>query len=53
MFRKYEKTPRILTPNFNVPGKLYLSKDEVKSLLAGEVVVEEKMDGANVGIKND
>ena len=50
MFRKYEKTYRISIPQFNVPGKHVLSKKDVKSLLGGKVTVEEKMDGANVGI---
>jgi len=50
MFRKYEKTYRILVPQINIKGKHYLSKDEVKKLLGGKVVITEKMDGANVGI---
>lgn len=45
MFRKYEKTFRI-----NRPGKLCLSPAEITRLFNGEVVVEEKLDGANVGI---
>lgn len=45
MFRKYEKTYRIDTP-----GKRNLDPATVKQLLAGQVVVEEKIDGANVGI---
>lgn len=50
MFRKYEKTYRIVVPEIDVRGKFFLSDKETKELLAGEVVVEEKMDGANVGI---
>lgn len=50
MFRKYEKTYRIIVPQVNLPGKLSLSKDEANSLLNGEVIVEEKLDGANTGI---
>lgn len=50
MFRKYEKTFRILVPQINVPGKLILSKNEAGALLSGRVTIEEKMDGANVGI---
>lgn len=50
MFRKYEKTYRIPISQLDVPGKHILSKKEVKALLQGKVVVEEKMDGANVGI---
>lgn len=50
MFRKYEKTYRIPIPQIVVPGKHVLSKKEVKALLQGKVVIEEKMDGANAGI---
>jgi ATP-dependent RNA circularization protein (DNA/RNA ligase family) len=50
MFKKYEKTYRILIPEINVKGKFDLSKQQTTDLLNGEVVVEEKMDGANVGI---
>lgn len=46
MFRKYEKTYRF----FPTPGKINLSKNDISELLSGEVIVEEKMDGANVGI---
>lgn len=46
MFRKYEKTFRI-SP---ISGKLVLTPEEVRTLFNGEVVIEEKMDGANVGI---
>ena len=45
MFRKYEKTFRLDTP-----GKRSLTKAELKQLLSGLVVVEEKLDGANAGI---
>lgn len=50
MFRKYEKTYRIKIPEFTVKGKFFLSKKEVKKLLAGWVAIEEKLDGANIGI---
>jgi ATP-dependent RNA circularization protein (DNA/RNA ligase family) len=49
MFLKYEKTFRIRIPQIKVPGKLHLSKIEVKRLLTGKVDIEEKLDGANVG----
>ena len=48
MFRKYEKTLRIPYPGIN--NKRILSKAEVKELITGRVIVEEKIDGANVGI---
>lgn len=50
MFIKYPKTYRILVPEVDVKGKHYLSDEEVKLLLAGEVSIQEKIDGANVGI---
>lgn len=50
MFRKYEKTCRLQTPNFNPPGKLHLSDSDTSALLTGHLDVEEKIDGANVGI---
>ena len=50
MFRKYEKTFRVGIPQFSVRGKFHLDKKQVKGLLAGEVSIEEKMDGANTGI---
>lgn len=50
MFRKYEKTYRALTPQIRVKGKLNLDKKEVKALLGGKVVIEEKMDGVNTAI---
>lgn len=53
MFRKYEKTYRIETPNINVSGKHKLSKVDVKKLITGRVTIEEKIDGANVGIIGD
>jgi atypical dual specificity phosphatase len=56
MFRKYEKTFRIDTPNFHVPGKLVLSNCDQRCLLTGKVEITEKVDGANTGIvrvKND
>ena len=56
MLRKYEKTYRIVTPDFRVKGKLNLSSKDQKKLLNGKVEITEKVDGANVGIvrtKND
>jgi ATP-dependent RNA circularization protein (DNA/RNA ligase family) len=50
MFRKYSKTYRIPVPQFNIKGKLFLSGSDVQLLLAGKVVIEEKIDGANTGI---
>jgi ATP-dependent RNA circularization protein (DNA/RNA ligase family) len=50
MFKKYEKTFRIKISEFNVPGKFYLSDPDIKDLLSGPVIIEEKMDGANFGI---
>lgn len=50
MFRHYEKTFRILVPGYLQKGKHFLTKEEVKRLLGGRVVVEEKFDGANIGI---
>jgi len=50
MFRKYSKTYRMPVPQFEVKGKLFLSSPEIKLLLAGPVIIEEKIDGANVGI---
>lgn len=50
MFRKYEKTYRILVPQISTKGKHYLSDVEVSRLMGGNVVLLEKLDGANVGI---
>lgn len=46
MFVKYEKTFHV----FPVTSKFNLDNTQLKRLFAGEVVVEEKMDGSNVGI---
>ncbi len=46
MFRKYEKTYRI----GSTTSKRSLPKDDLKSLFAGRVTIEEKLDGANAGI---
>lgn len=46
MFRKYEKTYRAVGKS----GKLALSHAERIRLFNGKLVIEEKMDGANVGI---
>jgi len=50
MFRKFEKTYRILVPEIIIKGKHHLSKKECKKLLGGKVVILEKLDGANTGI---
>jgi ATP-dependent RNA circularization protein (DNA/RNA ligase family) len=50
VFRKYEKTLRAHVPGVEVESKFRLPKDELKLLLAGRIYVEEKLDGANVGI---
>lgn len=50
MFRKYEKTFRIIVPQVHVKGKLYLSDRDLKTLLGGKCTVTEKLDGANIGI---
>lgn len=50
MFRKYEKTFRVLVPQINVKGKFFLSDKETKLLLAGKITITEKIDGANTAI---
>jgi len=50
MFRKYEKIYRIPVPEFNVKGKYYLAKKDVRLLLNSKVDIEEKLDGANTGV---
>lgn len=50
MFRKYEKTYRIVVPEYDIKGKRMLSAEETKYLLGGQVIIEEKFDGANTGI---
>jgi ATP-dependent RNA circularization protein (DNA/RNA ligase family) len=50
MFRKFEKTLRIRVPQYDTAGKFCLSHDDAKALLTGTVTIEEKLDGANVGI---
>jgi ATP-dependent RNA circularization protein (DNA/RNA ligase family) len=50
MFRKFEKTFRLNLSGFEVPHKLAISKEDEKRLFAGRVIIEEKVDGANVGI---
>jgi ATP-dependent RNA circularization protein (DNA/RNA ligase family) len=46
MFIKYEKTYHV----FPVTSKHNLDRTQLKRLLSGYGVIEEKMDGANVGI---
>jgi len=50
MFIKYEKIYRIPIKEILIGGKFCLSRKEVRLLLAGKVTIEEKIDGANVGI---
>lgn len=50
MFRKFEKTLRIIVPQVQLQGKHYLSKSEVQKLLSGQVTILEKLDGANTAI---
>lgn len=46
MFRKYEKTYHV----FPVTSKHNLDNTDIKRLLIGDIIVEEKFDGSNVGI---
>jgi len=46
MFVKYQKTFHV----FPVTSKFNLDNTQLKRLFTGEVIVEEKMDGSNVGI---
>ncbi len=48
--RGYEKTFRISTPNFCVPGKLTLSDSDQRALLKGTLEISEKCDGGNSGL---
>lgn len=50
MFLKYSKTYRIRVPQFDVKGKFMLSGADTQSLLSGQVVIQEKLDGANVAV---
>lgn len=50
MFIKYEKIYRIPIIEIPIGGKFCLSRKEIRLLLAGKVTIEEKIDGANVGI---
>jgi hypothetical protein len=50
MFHKYPKTFRILVPQISTKGKHYLSDADIKRLLNGNIIITEKMDGANVAI---
>jgi ribosomal protein L24 len=50
MFVKWAKTYRIIVPQVNVKGKHFLSDADTKKLLGGQVVLSEKIDGANVGL---
>ena len=50
MHRKYEKTYRILVPQINIIGKHFLTDEQTDALLDGEVILCEKLDGANTAI---
>jgi len=51
MFVKYGKTYRIDVPQIKLQiKKATMPKDEVKRLLTGRIVIEEKLDGGNTGI---
>lgn len=50
MFVKYPKTYRILINQIKIKGKHFLSESDTSRLLNGNVVVTEKIDGANTGI---
>jgi hypothetical protein len=51
MFRKYEKTFRIQVPQYSeIGGKHYFDPKSATDLFQSELVVTEKLDGANIGI---
>lgn len=50
MFVKYPKTYRILVPQISTRGKHYLSDADTKKLLQGNIILSEKVDGANTAI---
>jgi len=50
MYRHYEKTFRIIVPQITTLGKHYLSDADTKKLLGGQVILTEKLDGANTGL---
>jgi len=50
MFVKYPKTYRILVPQISTKGKHYLSDEDTKRLLAGNITLTEKIDGANTAV---
>lgn len=50
MFRKYEKIYRVNLPDFPALHKRSISDKELKELLSGKVICEEKIDGANTAI---
>ena len=53
MFYKFPSTPYIETDTLIERTDKILSKQEVESLIRNEIVVEEKIDGANLGISFD
>jgi hypothetical protein len=53
-FFRFPHTPHVAWLGAGVPrDDKVLAPDEVRALLAGEVVVEEKVDGANLGFSTD
>jgi hypothetical protein len=50
MFREYEKTFRVVTPNLNFRTKRCLTEEEQEELFDGKIRVYEKVDGANAAI---
>jgi ATP-dependent RNA circularization protein (DNA/RNA ligase family) len=50
VFRLYEKTRRVVVPDYDIHGKYFLSKSEVQKLFGGSVTVTEKIDGSNTAV---
>ncbi len=50
MFYKFPSTPYIETDMSIKRKDKVLSKNEVENILAGPITIEEKIDGANLGI---
>lgn len=53
MFYKFPPTPYIEIDTSIKRNDKILSTDEITSILKGEIIVEEKIDGANIGISFD
>jgi ATP-dependent RNA circularization protein (DNA/RNA ligase family) len=53
-FHKFPRTPHLLSlPGYDVRDDKVMNKADVEAFLSGKVLVEEKVDGANVGISFD